>query len=126
MIVLDTSALIYWTLDPDHLTENARETIRQADKIVISSMSVWEIGLKVKRLKLVIPIPINHYAERLNRLDRLVIQDVTVNTWLENLALEWDHRDPADRTIVATAQLFGCPLVTSDREIAAFYEDTVW
>ncbi|HET6443206.1 MAG TPA: type II toxin-antitoxin system VapC family toxin [candidate division Zixibacteria bacterium] len=126
MFVHDTSALIYWTLDPDHLTENAKETIKQADQIVISSMSVWEIGLKVKQGKLDIPIPISHYAERLNRLDRLVIQNVTVNAWLENLALEWDHRDPVDRTIVATAQLLSCPLVTSDKETTSFYKNTIW
>ena len=126
MFVHDTSALIYWTLDPDHLTENAKETIKQADQIVISSMSVWEIGLKVKQGKLDIPIPISHYAERLNRLDRLVIQNVTVNAWLENLALEWVHRDPVDRTIVATAQLLSCPLVTSDKETTSFYKNTIW
>jgi len=126
VFVHDTSALIYWTLDPDHLTENAKETIKQADQIVISSMSVWEIGLKVKQGKLDIPIPISHYAERLNRLDRLVIQNVTVNAWLENLALEWDHRDPVDRTIVATAQLLSCPLVTSDKETTSFYKNTIW
>jgi PIN domain nuclease of toxin-antitoxin system len=126
VIVLDTSALVYWTLDPDRLTKNAKETIKEADQIVISSMSVWEIGRKVKHGKLEIPIPIEHYAERLNRLDRLVIQDVTVNAWLENLALEWDHRDPADRTIVATALLLSCPLVTSDKEITSFYKNTIW
>ncbi len=126
MIVLDTSALLYWTLDPDRLSVKARETIDLADRLVISSISVWEIGLKVHRGRLQIPLSIGHYAESLQLLDRLDIRDVDVTVWLANLALEWHHRDPADRTIVATAQLLGCPLVTSDRVIASFYENAVW
>jgi PIN domain nuclease of toxin-antitoxin system len=126
MIMLDTSALLFWTLDPDRLSERAAKSILAADSIVISSISIWEIGLKVKRGKLQIPLSIDHYADGLQHLDGLEIRDVDVPTWLQNLALRWDHRDPADRTIVATAQQLGCPLVTSDRKIASFYEKTIW
>lgn len=126
MIVLDTSALLFWTLDPDRLSERAARTILEADSIVISSISIWEIGLKVKRGKLQIPLSIDRYADRLQRLERLEIRDVDVLTWLQNLALRWEHRDPADRTVVATAQQLGCPLIASDREIASFYEKTIW
>jgi PIN domain nuclease of toxin-antitoxin system len=126
MIVLDTSALLYWTLDPDQLSANAKKVIEQADQILISSISVWEIGLKVKRKKLVIPLPISEYADRLQRLTSLEILPVDVRTWLDNLDLPWEHRDPADRTIVALATRFGCALVTSDRVMADFYQETIW
>jgi PIN domain nuclease of toxin-antitoxin system len=123
---LDTSAVLYWTLDPDQLTIAARQAIDGADRLVISSISVWEIGLKVKRGKLTIPLSIPEYVDRLDRLDKLEIRPVDVRTWLENLELKWEHRDPADRTVVATARLLGCPLIASDKRIASFYEETVW
>lgn len=126
MVVLDTSALLYWTLDPDQLSLAARRTIEQADRLVISSISVWEIALKVKRGKLDIPLSIIDYAERLQRLETLEILPVDVQTWLENLDLDWEHRDPADRTIVAIATRLACPLVTSDRVVADFYRETIW
>jgi len=126
MVVLDTSALLYWTLDPDQLSLTARRTIEQADRLVISSISVWEIALKVKRGKLDIPLSIIDYAERLQRLETLEILPVDVQTWLENLDLDWEHRDPADRTIVAIATRLACPLVTSDRVVADFYRETIW
>ncbi len=34
--------------------------------------------------------------------------------------------DPADRTIVATARHFGCPLVTPDARILTFYPNSIW
>ena len=126
MVVLDTSALLYWTLDPDQLSLAARRTIEQADRLVISSISVWEIALKVKRGKLDIPLSIIDYAERLQRLESLEILSVDVQTWQENLDLDWEHRDPADRTIVAIATRLACPLVTSDRVVADFYRETTW
>jgi PIN domain nuclease of toxin-antitoxin system len=41
-------------------------------------------------------------------------------TWLRSVELAWDHRDPADRVIVATALLQNVPLVTADTEIHRF------
>jgi PIN domain nuclease of toxin-antitoxin system len=125
-IVLDTSALLYWTLDPALLSSNARATIELAERILVSSISIWEIALKVKREKLVIPLPIADYVERLQRLDRVEILPVDVQTWLDNLNLPWEHRDPADRTIVALATRQDCPLITSDSVIANYYPKTIW
>jgi PIN domain nuclease of toxin-antitoxin system len=46
--------------------------------------------------------------------------------WVVAASLDWQHRDPADRVIVATATLLKCPLITSDRVIADFYTSTIW
>jgi PIN domain nuclease of toxin-antitoxin system len=43
----------------------AREAIEEAERILVSAISVWEIGLKVKRGKLVIPLAIHDYANHL-------------------------------------------------------------
>jgi PIN domain nuclease of toxin-antitoxin system len=126
MIVLDTSALLFWTLDPVQLSAQANLAIEKADHLIVSSISVWEIALKVKRGKLDLPLSISNYVEGLDRLERLEILSVDVQTWLDNLRLDWDHRDPADRTIVAIAERLDCPLVTSDHIIADFYPKTVW
>ena len=126
MIVLDTSALIFWTLDRARLSEAAAQAISGTDRIALSSISIWEIGIKVKREKLFIPVSIQEFTDKLETIDRVDILPVDVPTWLKNIALDWDHRDPADRTIVATASLHACPLVTSDSAIRAFYSQTIW
>ena len=126
VIVLDTSALVFWTLDRDRLSRTAAQAIADADRIVLSSISIWEIGIKVKKEQLLIPISIQDFADKLEQIDRLDILSVDVRTWIKNLELDWDHRDPADRTIVATASLHACALVTSDSAIRAFYSQTIW
>ena len=125
-IVLDTSALIYWTLDPEKLTPTARDAIDQATPIIISSISIWEIGIKTQKGRLSIPLPIDDYARQLQRVRRVEILPVDTETWLTNLSLDWMYRDPADRTIVATARLLNAPLITSDGTIRASYTQTIW
>ena len=126
MIVLDTSALIFWTLDRARLSEAAAQAISSTDRIALSSISIWEIGIKVKRERLFIPVSIQEFTDKLETIDRVDILPVDVPTWIKNIELDWDHRDPADRTIVATASLHACPLVTSDSAIRAFYSQTIW
>ena len=128
-VVLDTSALLYWTLQPSALTPRARAAIAGAlprAGCVVSAISIWEIGRKVKQGRLAIGLPVEQFADRLAQVKGLDIQPIDVAVWLRNLALPWAHRDPADRTIVATAGLLGATLVTSDRETGAYYSRVVW
>lgn len=126
MLVLDTVGLLYWTLTPDLLTAKARRLIADADSLIISSISVWEIAVKAKRGRIVLPFSIDDYVARLTRLEKLETKPVNTETWLMSVALDWEHRDPADRVIVATAMLLNCDLITSDRVIADFFPQAQW
>jgi PIN domain nuclease of toxin-antitoxin system len=126
MVVLDTSTLLFWTAVPERLSARAEKTILDERELVISSISLWEIGLKVKRQQLFIPISLREYIDWLKGVDGVQIVPVTEETWLSNLELDWNHKDPADRTIVATALLLDCPLITSDRQIQSFYPSAIW
>ena len=128
MIVLDTHALIWWTLDKPKLSETALGLCDEIPKSggIVSAISLWEIGIKTKRGQLDLGLELDDYAQRLRRLKGVEIVSVSVEHWLGNLKLQWDHRDPADRTIVATARLLDLPLISKDAEIRAFYSKAVW
>jgi len=126
VILLDTSAVVYATVDSAKLSVRAMQAIEQADQIFISSISIWEIGLKVNQRKLILPLSVQELVTRLKEIKRVAIVPVTEITWLKNVDLEWSHKDPADRTIVATALLLSCPLVSNDSRIQQFYPQTLW
>lgn len=126
MVVLDTSALIHWTLNPSQLSAPAQAAIKRSSHIVISSISIWEIGIKLKKKKLHLPVSLEGYVRDLQRVRYVELAPVDTATWLANLSLKWAHRDPADRTIVATAQRRKAPLVTSDKTIRDFYSKAIW
>lgn len=128
MILLDTHALLWWTLDPGKLSPRAA---RVCDRIAgeggaISSISFWELGIKIKNGKLDIGISIEEYASRVKKMNLLSILAIDEALWIASLALPWDNRDPADRIIVATAIHHQAELVSIDGAMRSFYLKTVW
>lgn len=122
MIVLDTHALLWWALDPERLSPLAVETCARMERDggFASSISIWELATKVRRKKLVLPVSIEELVRRIGESAAVELLPVDTATWIRSSALEWDHRDPADRVIVATAQLKDLPLLTKDDSVRAF------
>jgi PIN domain nuclease of toxin-antitoxin system len=122
VILLDTHALLWWALDPDQLSESAARVLNEMEQRggFASSISIWEIGIKAKRGKLELGISIDEFARRVERTAAVQLVPVDTTTWLRSLALPWEHRDPADRVIVATALLNDVPILTKDELIREF------
>ncbi|MFH1566594.1 MAG: type II toxin-antitoxin system VapC family toxin [Gemmatimonadota bacterium] len=126
MLVIDTGALVCWTLDPGRLSAAASAALDGSDGVRVSAISLWELGAGVRGGRVELPVSVREYAGRLARVDGVAVLPVDEETWLKSLELEWDCEDVADRAIVATAALRGCPLVTSDPRMRAFYPEAVW
>lgn len=129
MILLDTHALLWWALDPDRLSPDAAKAVEQMERdgAFASSISIWELGVKVQRGKLDLGIAVDEFARRVETSGVVELVPVDTALWLRSLALPWDHRDPADRVIVATALLLDVPVLTKDAALQAFDGvETVW
>lgn len=129
MILLDTHALLWWALDPDRLSRRASEVLTEMERRggLASSISIWELGIKIRRGQLEIGLPIDELAGRVERTGAVELVPVDTKIWLRSLALDWNHRDPADRVIVATALARDVPILTKDKIIRDFEGVTcVW
>jgi PIN domain nuclease of toxin-antitoxin system len=127
-MVLDTCALLWWTLEPAKLSAEAARLCAGIPKTgaMISSISLWEVGIKVRRGKLDIGMEWSKYFDLVSALGDLTIVPVTERIWRENLRLEWDNLDPADRTVIATALLYDDILLTADTAMLSFYGKAKW
>ena len=128
MVLLDTHALLWWTLDPGRLSPKASSAcskILQTGSL-ISSISIWEIGIKIKNGRIDIGMAIEDYTRKLNQLNCVEIVPVDEKIWMESIRLRWENRDPADRVIVATALFRSVPIVSKDEKISSFYGKTLW
>lgn len=129
MYVLDTCALVWWTLDPDRLSDPAAEACRRIESEgggLVSAISIWETGIKIRNGELDLGMPVRAFHALVLQMQTIEFVPVDDVTWLENVSLEWDHRDPADRTIVALSRLRNLPLLTSDDVIRRFHPNTIW
>jgi PIN domain nuclease of toxin-antitoxin system len=128
-VVLDTCALIWWSLDPDQLSPTAKSACEEMEvekNGLVASISLWEIAIKIKNKKLDLGISVTSYLETLQKSDVITIISIDENLWLESVALEWSHKDPADRVIVAVAEKYQGDLITADKIIMGFYDSVIW
>ena len=126
-LVLDTCALVWAAAAPESLSGTARRLLGDAgNDFLVSSISIWEVALKVRKRKIDLGFPVQELVRRLRSQENVALLPVDVRTWLRNVELPWEHSDPADRTIVAIAELRGVPIVTCDERIASYYDNVIW
>lgn len=71
-------------------------------------------------------VNLNEYVSCLKKSDVITIVLVDVDTWLESVNLQWEHKDSVDRVIVALASINQASIITADTEIMNFYSDVIW
>ena len=128
-VVLDTCALIWWSLDPNKLSRPAKSACEEMEvekNGLVASISLWEVAIKIKNQKLDLGVSLTTYMETLQKSDVITIIPIDENLWLESVALKWNHKDPADRVIVALAKKYQADLITADKIIMGFYDSVIW
>jgi PIN domain nuclease of toxin-antitoxin system len=113
--LIDTHVLI-WLAGSGGPGSPAHDVLTREDtRIVVSSVCAFEIALKVHLGKL--DTARDLVAQWPSTLARLGAQPlaVTAEHGLAAGSLDWDHRDPFDRLLVAQAQVEDLTLVTADR-----------
>lgn len=123
MILLDTHAWIWWLAEPESLSGPAREAIDAAlaeGGMSVSSISVWELALLVRKGRLRLTMDVQRWVEAAEALPHLTFIPVDNAVARRSVALGPAlHPDPADRIILATAVLHGMSLVSKDERLRA-------
>lgn len=118
-LLLDTHIYLWLANGSPRLTAQAKERIESADRVFVSSATMWEIAIKVQLGKLRVD------------LDE-VIEQIQVNGFEELpvfarhakalASLPRHHGDPFDRLLVAQAISETMRLLTADPQLKAYSE----
>jgi PIN domain nuclease of toxin-antitoxin system len=116
--VLDTHALLWAYLGDSRLSAAASRVIAQAqsDELLASDVTLSELARIVSDGHLAIGGDAQDWLK--NVASHATILPVSAEiAWLA-ATMHWEHRDPCDRHIVATALVYRVPLITVDKTIA--------
>jgi len=126
-ILLDTHIALWLDSGNTQLREPTRLLIdgcwQEGGTILLSAVTAWEVALLVDTGRIDLDIPVDAWIERF--LARPGIEPVPLGHRAAARAYQLhhlEHRDPADRLLVATAIELACPLVTYDDRIRRFAE----
>ena len=124
-LLLDTHIALWLHSGDDRLRSSTRALIdgcwRNVGTIFLSAVTVWEIALLVDTDRIDLDVPIEAWVKRF--VERPGIEAVPLGHGPASCAYQFhrlEHRDPADRLLIATAIELACPLVTYDERIARF------
>ncbi len=126
MIVLDTHAWL-WSVDaPDRLSRDAARAIERADRIGVSTISVFELVQLEQRRRITFDVPVRAWVREALSRKRVEPLPLTAEVAVDAAQLRFEA-NPADRIIYATARAFDAQLVTRDDRMHSFDPElTVW
>lgn len=120
-LLLDTCVLLWLADDPRQLPERVRAQLGpNGPPVHVSAITALELGIKVARGKLQLPLPVSEWFPALCHRNQLHILPVDAAVAAASTELPDLHRDPFDRILVATAMQRSMTLVTPDGVIPRY------
>ncbi|MDO4450568.1 MAG: type II toxin-antitoxin system VapC family toxin [Moraxella sp.] len=124
MLLLDTHILLWYTNEPNLLSDKIKQAIATYDKICVSAISCFEINWLVRHNRIILPNGLD-YATWIARVRQLTdIEFLNIMPEIASLSVELSehHKDPADRLIIATALIHGCYLASVETKFPLYQE----
>ena len=125
-LLIDTHALI-WFLNGDNLiSDNAKFAIENTDNTkIVSIASIWEIAIKLSMKRLSLPKGFMHFLDLIEN-NGFEILPISVEHALTVAKLDFIHRDPFDRLLIAQCKTGNLAIVTKDDNIKKYDVSTIW
>jgi PIN domain nuclease of toxin-antitoxin system len=124
-LLLDTHIVLWLDSGDNRLRRSTRALIddcwQDGGTVCLSAVTAWEIALLVDTGRVELDIPLEGWIARF--LERPGIKPAPLGHRAAVRSYELhhlEHRDPADRLLIATAIELACPFVTYDQRIERF------
>ena len=117
-LLLDTHIWLWGLLEPERLSGSVKRALasREGD-LRLSPVSVWEALLLAERGRVTLEPDPPRWLRNAMSIVPISEAPMTVDVALASRSVDVEHRDPADRFIVATAKVYGLKLVTADARL---------
>jgi PIN domain nuclease of toxin-antitoxin system len=124
--LLDTHTLLWFLEGDSSLSELAIALIEDEKNLkYVSIASIWEIGIKCSLGKIHITKELRGFLAELI-LTEIQVLPISFNHILRLNALEFHHRDPFDRLIIAQGLEEGLTIITKDVVFSEYSVKTTW
>jgi len=125
--LLDTHTFLWWLDGDRRLPRRLREWIGdQANEVLVSAASVWEITTKARLGKLPGAAAVATDVPACIDAQGFVALPITVRHAQRAGALIGRHRDPFDRMLIVQALAEGVPIASNERIFEDYGVDRLW
>jgi PIN domain nuclease of toxin-antitoxin system len=124
--LLDTHTILWFLNGDPKLSKTARAEIEKPlHSKLISIASVWEIAIKLSLNKLKLSISLHDLIDSFEQ-NGFELLPITYEHTIIVSSLEWVHRDPFDRILIAQSKSEKLTIITKDQHIKSYKIKTLW
>jgi PIN domain nuclease of toxin-antitoxin system len=124
--IIDTQSFIWYVEDDSKLPARIKAMMEKAGVyLLLSVASLWEITIKVSLGKLRLSSSLQDTFTGIEK-NGFEILPIETNHLLELSKLEYFHRDPFDRLIIAQSISEEMPVISSDDMFGKYPVDRIW
>ena len=125
-LLLDTHSLIWFLNGDEKLSDKARYAIEDpSNSKIVSIASIWEIAIKISLDKFKFQKGFKHFLDMVDD-NGFEILPISFEHAIELSTLEFIHRDPFDRLLVAQCLAEKLTILTKDDNIRRYPIKTIW
>ena len=125
-LLLDTHAFIWFAENNKSLTLKAKKAIENPNNSTfISIASLWEIAIKISIGKLELKQPFENIIEPIKE-NAIEIIPITFEHTLKVSKLEFHHKDPFDRIIIAQALTDQMTIISNEKIFDNYKVKRTW
>jgi PIN domain nuclease of toxin-antitoxin system len=125
-LLLDTHSLIWFLNGDEKLSDKAKSAIEDpTNSKIVSIASIWEIAIKISLDKFRFPKGFKHFLDMVED-NGFEILPITFEHAIELSTLEFIHRDPFDRLLIAQCMTDMLIIVTKNDNIKRYNIKTIW
>lgn len=126
-IVLDTHVWLWVMTGNSAIKDSFRKAFEHSLKIngvLISPISIWEIGMLVEKKRIQIDMDTQEWIDQALDIPGITLAEITPRIAIQSTRLPGViHGDPSDRFLIATAHEENAVLVTCDEKLLKYGKD---
>jgi len=125
-LLLDTHALVWFLNGDEKLSFTVKESIENPNNTkFVSIASIWEIAIKISLDKFRFPKGFKNFLKLIEENGFEILPISFEHTMIVS-TLEYIHRDPFDRILIAQCKADNMAIATKDENIRQYKIKTIW
>lgn len=125
-LLLDTQIIIWLEEDATKIPDNIKTRIFHDSEVYFSSVSVWEMAIKLKTEKLSLNQPLESFIKNFERDYGFFLLNISLKHIYHTQILPFHHRDPFDRLLISQSISEDIEIVSADEMFDAYLSNRLW
>lgn len=125
-LLIDTHTFLWFIHDDPNLSDRAASLLESDADLLLSTVSLWEIAIKVNLQKLTLPDAYEIFIPHQIQINSIEVLPIQISHLAVAAKLPLHHRDPFDRLLISQSIAEQISIVSIDQKFDGYVVDRLW